>query len=260
MRRRRPDLGVPDRRLRAVAFDLFHTLVDPEEFRPREFHRAREIARRLGLPVAEFEAAWAARLPRRNTSSLPRVVDQVRELATELGSRSGNVDWEEIDDMLGRYCDAALRTPRPEVIRSLRELRRLGWTLGVVSNCDEREVRTWRASPLADLIDATAFSCETGRAKPVPEAYQALVPRWGGIPLPESVFVGDGGSEELVGARRVGFARVLFQAGFVATNGFRSEAENARIRAQADETVAGLPELLDRLTVVGGPGPRRAPS
>jgi len=48
--------------LRAVVFDLFHTLVDPEEFRPRDFDRAGRVAEILGLDSAAFRLFWEREL------------------------------------------------------------------------------------------------------------------------------------------------------------------------------------------------------
>ncbi len=232
-----------DGRARAVAFDLFHTLVDPEEFRPPEFHRASAVAARLGLPEAEFTAAWNAGAAERQVSLTPTVVERVRSICRSFGVTPAPAAWAEVDDLLGRYTDLALLRPRATVVSALRRLRESGWTLGLLSNCDERERRGWSRSELARWFDAVVFSCEVGAAKPSTAAFRALVPRWGGIPLEESVFVGDGANDELVGARRAGFARVVFQAGFVSVNGLRSAEANERVRAEADAVVRDVSEV-----------------
>ena len=240
--------------VRAVAFDLFHTLVDPEEFRPPEFRRAREIARLLDLSEPEFVAAWDADSDARQVTRSPGVVERVQAYCRAHGVSPSPDVWLRVDDVLGRYCDLAIRNPHREVLETLGELRRRGWTLGLVSNCDEREHREWPASPLAPLFAAAVFSCDVGFAKPSPEAFRALIPRWKGIPLAAAVFVGDGNGGELRGARRAGFSRVVFQSGFVSVNGLRPPAENEEIRRQADETISKLGDLLLRLGTPAGLG------
>jgi FMN phosphatase YigB (HAD superfamily) len=231
--------------LQAIAFDLFHTLVDPTEFQPPGFRRSRAVADLVGLPPDVLLHAWEGPLYRdRQVSRQPPVADRVRALCEARGLTPPASVWPEVEDLLGRYQDLAIRNPRPEVLHALRELHRRGWTLGVISNCDEREGRAWPDSELARIVDGWVLSFQAGFAKPDPEIYHALVPRWGGTPLSAAMFVGDGHSDELPGARRAGFARVLFQSGFVATNGVRSAEENARIAAGADGSIAGIGELL----------------
>jgi putative hydrolase of the HAD superfamily len=230
-------------RARAIAFDLFHTLVDPEEFRPGEFHRPRAVAELLGLPVERVSALWEASAKERQVSMSPTVVERVQALCRDLGISPPVSVWPKVEDILGRYTDLAILNPRRNVLDILQHLRAEGWVLGLLSNCDEREKRSWSSSELAPLFDAAVFSCEVGFAKPSLEAYRALVPRWGGIPLEDAVFVGDGSNDELAGARRAGFRRIVFQSGFVSVNGLRPTSANEKIRAQADVEVHGLTEL-----------------
>jgi putative hydrolase of the HAD superfamily len=234
--------------VRAVAFDLFHTLVDPEDFRPKEFRRPRAVAEALGLPVEEFERAWTAEHADRLVHVRPSIDERLRSYCARFGVPADAPKLAEAVERLERYQARALRSPRISIVEALRGLRSRRYVLGVVSNCDPSEVRYWSESPLAELFDAVVFSCEIGFAKPAPEAYLALVPRWGGVPLSEAAFVGDGSSNELVGARHAGFARVIFQGEFVLHNQLRPLEENVRIRADADTSIDSLGELEPLLT------------
>ncbi len=230
---------------RAIAFDLFHTLVDPERFRPPGFYRPRAVARVLGLPAGKFVRAWERSLIDRQLARRPTLVQRLRSLSQGYGVHPRPPALRLADRLLGLYQDRALLRPTASVVRTLQELRQRGWVLGLLSNTDEREIRCWPRSPLAPLFDAVVFSCDLGHAKPEAAAYRALVPRWGGIALKEAIFVGDGGSHELPGARKAGFAKVVFQSGFVSRNRLRSQRENARIRSEADFAIDGVAELLD---------------
>jgi putative hydrolase of the HAD superfamily len=234
-------------RVRAVAFDLFHTIVDPEDFRPKEFLRARAVAELLKLPSPEFEEYWAETVLDRVVAKVPTVTDRVRRYCSSRGILPPDGAWSMVTDILGRYQDLAIRNPRKNVLEGLRRLKEQGLALGLVSNCDEREMRAWPDSVLAPIFDAAVFSCEIGFAKPSVEAYQALVPRWGGIPLDEAIFVGDGSNDELAGARRAGFRHVVFDSEFVDHNGLRSPEANERIRKEADTSIRNLSELESAL-------------
>jgi len=229
--------------VRAIAFDLFHTIVDPEDFRPKEFIRTREISKLIGLPEREFEEFWTKGRQERIVTMTPSVTDRVRIYCAGVGLSPSTKIWPLVDDILGRYTDLAIRNPRRSILDSLQRLRRRGFVIGLLSNCDEREVRSWPGTALSKLFDATVFSCEVGFAKPSPESYFALVPKWGSIPLREAIFVGDGANDELSGARHAGFSHVVFDSEFVAVNGLRSSAENERLRKESDSEVTSLSQL-----------------
>jgi len=45
-----------------VVFDLFHTLVDPEDFRPRDFDRLEQVSGVLGVALEPFRRFWEGEL------------------------------------------------------------------------------------------------------------------------------------------------------------------------------------------------------
>jgi putative hydrolase of the HAD superfamily len=75
--------------------------------------------------------------------------------------------------------------------------------LGLISNCAPEEVVGWPQSPLADLFDDIIFSFEVKYAKPNPEIYLTACENLMVSPK-DSIFIGDGGSNELQGAADVG--------------------------------------------------------
>jgi FMN phosphatase YigB (HAD superfamily) len=104
-------------------------------------------------------------------------------------------------------------------------------------------------SPLRELVDAAVFSYEAGVAKPDQAAYAAAADRMGVAPA-SSVFVGDGGSDELVGAEAAGM-RPIRAGWFVAPWG--SSVATALARRWQDLEVADEPEeLVQRLATGRG--------
>jgi putative hydrolase of the HAD superfamily len=77
-----------------------------------------------------------------------------------------------------------------------------------VSDAGHDDVEAWPRSPLASRFDATVFSHEHGMRKPHPEMYLRALTAIGADAW-DAVFVGDGGSDELRGARAVGLHAVL---------------------------------------------------
>jgi putative hydrolase of the HAD superfamily len=126
------------------------------------------------------------------------------------------------------------------VLDVLQLLRREELRLGLVSNCSLEEVAAWERSPLAPLFDDVVFSYQVGKVKPDPAIFVLACDRLGVEPR-HTVFVGDGGSDELAGATAAGMRALC--AGW-----FLDRWPEARSRS-----VAGFPrlasptELLDAL-------------
>lgn len=234
-----PVSGIP--RLEAVVFDLFHTLVDPEDFRPPEFDRAGEVARALGVELGPFRDYWESQLAELVLCA-DRPADRAAAYARAQGREVLPAAWARVDDILGRYQDLALEHPQPEVVGALGELRFLGYRLGLLSNAHERDVRAWGRSPLRPLLDGVVFSCFAGHAKPSAGAYGAALEAVGSAAA-RTAFVGDGGSGELAGARRHGFGLVVLVSGPALRSGFRDAAQVAALIEEADLHLAGVGDL-----------------
>jgi hypothetical protein len=115
-------------RVRAVAFDLFPTLVDPEDFRSRGFRRARAFADLLGIPAPEFEADWEAGMLERVLAMEPSATDRVRQYCSAHRISPPGSSWPTVTHLFGRYQDLAIRSPRVSVLKALHPSRTRGWS------------------------------------------------------------------------------------------------------------------------------------
>ncbi len=197
----------------SAVFDLFHTIVDPEEFRPKSFRRVEFVAQALNLDLQSFTSYWSNTLALRTTDRSQTIVKLIEAYLALHG----------------------------------KTLSQRGLKLGLLSDCDERDIRRWPESPLAQYFDAACFSCDIGFTKPDPKAFNTVLERLGTSPQ-KAAYVGDGGSKELEGARQAEFGLVIFMEGFVANNGLRNPDELETFRRTADIVIrrAGeLPKLLD---------------
>lgn len=202
------------RSVRGAVFDLFHTLADPEEFRPPEFNRALFTAAYFGFDPEHLKSAWESDAPRRYMDRTRTIRSFLEEYAKALG-RKWPLDEDTLagyDRQVGFYQDLALTRPVAGAVECLRRLKRAGIRLGLLSNAEERDCRSWTLSPLCSLLDATCFSFEIGVGKPQPQAYEEILGRLG-LTARECAYVGDGGMDELGGARRAGFGLVILAAG-----------------------------------------------
>lgn len=233
----------------AVVFDLFHTLADPEDHRHDGFHRAAHVAELLGLPVDPFVTWWDALEETRTRGRTPPNPELFARAAVEAGVEVEPHMLATADRDYGHYQDRAIREPRPAVVDTVRQVRSHGYDLGLLSNAERRDVRGWSDSPLAPLFDAAVFSCDLGAVKPEPAMYRAVLDSLD-AGVGEATYVADGGSDELTGARRAGFARVIAARWFVPANGLRTESEQRHAERDADAVAHEPADVLDFLDVL----------
>ena len=198
------------RRYDAIIFDLFGTLVDNPEAPGRSlgaYNRAIEdTASILGAPVDEFARIWRATSAMRMTGAFSSVEGYMAHLCRELGvhpddSRLAHAARIRLD-AVGRQL-----VPRHDSIETLARLRLSGYKIGLISDCSRETAVHWPSTPLAPLVDAAVLSCKVGVKKPDSKIYELACAQIGVAPE-RCLYVGDGESDELAGARRVGMVPV----------------------------------------------------
>ncbi len=215
-----------------MLLDALGTLVELESPGP---HLAAALAAR-GAPVGEA-AARAAMLAE---------MAYYRAHHDEAGTRAGLADLRRrcariVADALGSPLaigdvEAALLSALrfrayPEVSGVLRELRRRGAVLVVVSNWDVSLHDVLSATGVAELVDHVVTSAELGVAKPDPTIFAhalGLV----GVAASDALHVGDSVEADVAGAWAAGVEAVL-----IARAGERAPA-GARAIASLDELLS----------------------
>lgn len=190
--------------VKAVFFDLFETLISEYAGGVRKVDRAgRNDAARIGLEHGVYRREWSARQRQRMTGEFPGYMAVMRHI---LEGQNVPIDERILQEMYEeRIAEkaAAFTGIDPEVIVLLDELRRENVAIGLISNCTEEEVNAWESSGLAPYFDTVLFSYEVRCAKPDPAIYLLACERLNVKPE-QCMFIGDGGSDELNGASRVG--------------------------------------------------------
>lgn len=222
----------------ALCLDLFHTLVVARPggaFGPPTWQA-------LGLDQDAWQHAFytdaCGRLSGRVRdpfASLRAVVDQIDPAVPDEHVRAAA-------EQRCRRLAHALLEPDEGVVPALAALRDADVRLALVSNAAYDEIGAWPESPLAPLFDTVVFSCEVGAVKPDREIYELALARLGHAPH-AALFAGDGGSDELRGARRAGLSPVLVTR-------YLAEVWPRRIDERiplADHVVHDVPELAERL-------------
>ena len=210
--------------MKAVVFDLWETLVDWPLDEGRELYR--RLAARMGLSDEEFQRVWRETYDRRQ-------VTPYREYFASIG-----VGEDAVAELVEMRTELTRRVlvPRPGAVETLRELRRRGLRLGLISACTDDVPAVWPETELAPLFDSTVFSCRAGVSKPDPRIYRLACDELG-VEAGDCLFVGDGANNELAGAELAGMRAVLIH---------RADEEPVwpEVKTWAGLRITSIPEVL----------------
>jgi putative hydrolase of the HAD superfamily len=189
---------------RGVIFDLYHTLTARESDWSRQAATCdmlgvdRRAWDRVLIETSRWRLAGEERDPFR---IFRRLVDQV----------DASIPDESVRDVLARrtrrFQDCFRNIPSENVDMLLR-LRAGGMKLALLSNADVMDMDAYRGSALEGCFDVEIFSCDVGCVKPEAEIYRLCLERLG-LAARDCVFAGDGGSDELAGAKACGLQTIF---------------------------------------------------
>lgn len=187
----------------AVLFDLFETLMT--EWGHKKYTKD-EMCADLDVDRKLFDQYWEANEEARYLGEIS-FWDSLLYVCGQCGKA---VD----DATLARMVDRRVSTKsqcfdyvQPAVYELLDALKAMRVPMAVVSNCSPEEVEGIRQSRLYPYFDHVVLSYEIGLQKPDARIYQEAARRLGVDPK-ACVFVGDGGSRELEGARQAGMTAI----------------------------------------------------
>jgi putative hydrolase of the HAD superfamily len=184
----------------AVIFDLYETLIthfDPDR------SSGPSIAEQLGLDDRAFARAWKGIYDRRNAGTIPDYRSALREAARSLGCTPGEELIRRLDEAHTAGHERLFLRIEHDILEMLKAIRGQSVKLGLISNTTPEEVTAWEDCALAPHFDDVVFSYRVGLVKPDRQIYQLACERLG-VPPSSTIFVGDGGDDELAGASEAG--------------------------------------------------------
>ena len=216
----------------AIIFDLFFTLIDPLGGASGEETEYTV----LGMDRADFEA-------RNRMDYEVRGCGKIRDPYRMMAHILRGLDIPK--DLVRRAADARLERIKralygadPKNIALLNRLREAGYKTALISNADIADIYYWADSPLSACFDETVFSYDAELLKPDPRIYRLALERLQVKPE-HCLFVGDGGHQELRGAREAGMITVL-------TTEYLPRTEKIeRLKIDADYTVEKLEAIAE---------------
>lgn len=227
----------------AVFFDAGNTLIYPDPPVGAAYARA---LRREGIEAdpeevgQRFEEAWLAMREQQEPDDLEygrtegEALDWWRKVVRETCRHFGMPrDFEAMFQALWEYfASGAAWGVYDDVVPTLRELRRRGKGLGVISNWDVRLADVLREVGLQQEFDWVLISACVGVEKPDPAIFQQAL-RGCGLPAERVLHVGDTREDDFVGAREAGLQALWLRRETTDCGG--------------DAVIASLTELLDLL-------------
>ncbi|MGI5130610.1 HAD family hydrolase [Pseudonocardia sp. CA-107938] len=224
---------------RAVVLDFYGTLAPGRSSAQQSAARAAQAAA-LGVDQHRLDAEMTATVDERFRGAGGTVAGSLAWVARRIGADPDEESLQRAAEVR-LAAERSFGEPRPDAVPVLRAVRERGLRVGLVSDCSAELPQYFPQLPIAPLVDAPVFSFVLGIRKPDPRIFLTCSEALGVAPQ-ECLYVGDGGSGELAGARAVGMHAVHLDVpgedhGVV--YGRHASWDGARISA--------LPQLLELL-------------
>ncbi len=222
--------------IKVLFCDLFFTLIVPHNQSPMEC----EI---LNLSPSEWEQySEETALYKERAVGHVNTEQEIIEGIVETLPFSVTKEQEELLlDRREKRMRRVLGNVDEEILKTLKAIRDLGIKTCLISNADIIDCKYWKDSPLYELFDLSIFSCNVKMLKPDIRIYQYAMEQMGTTPE-MSVFAGDGGSDELQGAKKAGMKTVFSEYLDV-----KPEVERIKILEYADYHINKFSGLIDCL-------------
>ena len=247
----------------AVTFDLWQTLLldNPEVGRVRTQARlngAQAALRQAGEPHRRevIEAAY---------QNCARRCQEIREGLTDISfseqvalfvnginpGLAARLPAAVLQEISAAYCDAFFEhppRPHPEAAAVLRQVKDIGFRLGLISNTGMTPGVAFRRfmaqHGLLDYFDALTFSDEVKVAKPSPEIFLMTLRALDATPA-QAIHIGDHPITDVLGARRCGLKTVWIE-------GFYERSDRSDPASQGDIAVPGLGQAAAAVAQLAG--------
>ena len=192
----------------AVIFDLFGTLI--YKFRLREHMRIlSKMASVVSVPPDDFIRLWFDTFNERGLGIFTSIEANVEYICHKIGAKPENDQIELAAHINLEYAARAIN-PLPDATEVLSYLKSHGYKTGLISNCSSAIPEIVKNIPFAPLIDVSVYSALVGIQKPDPRIYQLAVEQLA-VESKDCLYIGDGDSQELTGASKVGMWPVLLR-------------------------------------------------
>lgn len=190
--------------IKAIYFDLFFTLIVPT------YEKTNNEYNILNLSVSEWEqyAENDILYHERALGFVKTEMEIIDKIMSLMPFEVSVVQKEQVLSAREQRMKNALKMVSKEILDTLQKLKLKDIKLGLISNADCIDCKYWNQSPLSRYFDDSIFSCNVGLLKPDRQIYELAMQRLNVYPE-QCLFVGDGGSNELCGAKTAGMGTIF---------------------------------------------------
>jgi putative hydrolase of the HAD superfamily len=190
--------------IQVIFFDLFFTLITPDYANGENENDVLELTHEEWEIYAEDNELYR----KRATGKVKTVEEIISDIINKIPKSINQFQKEEILRLRMLRMKNAMINVNSKVLEVLKILKSSGKKLCLISNADMIDAMYWKDSELATYFDNAIFSYEIGCLKPNYKIYKIAMDSMNVISS-QCLFVGDGGSDELKGAREAGM-KTLF--------------------------------------------------
>ena len=226
----------------AVIFDLFGTIIKDIVGPPYD-HAVKQMASVLSVPYDDFSRLWFSTVYERNTGHFLTLQDNVKYICEQLGVIVNDEQLSSAVEIRHNLARQSMMLPRIGSLDTLRELRKKGYKIGLISDCSPSEPEIWPETPFEPLFDVTVFSCLVHLKKPDREIYQLTASQLN-VECAECLYIGNGGSNELSGAFAVAMYPVLIIPEKDAEPYLRADKHVTDFALQHGTVISSIDEVL----------------
>ena len=190
--------------IKAIYFDLFFTLIVPT------YEKTNNEYEILNLSVGEWEQYAENNIlyHERALGFVKTEKEIIDKIVSLMPFEVRAIQKEQVLFAREQRMKNALKMISKEILDTLVKLKLKDIKLGLISNADCIDCKYWNQSPLFRCFNDSVFSCNVGLLKPDRQIYELAMQRLNVSPE-QCLFVGDGGSNELCGAKSAGMGTVF---------------------------------------------------
>lgn len=193
---------------KAVIFDLFGTLISKFPI-GESIDVLIDMAGVLGVDAKEFTRLWFESFDDRHGGRFADQHEDIEYVTGIMGVRPPDEAIHQAAQINLDYVGSHI-APYPGTLETLGWLREHGYKVCLLSNWSDEIPSVWDGTVLAPFFDVVIFSCQAGMMKPDPRIYRMAINRLEVEPE-TCLFIGDGDSSELDGAKEAGMEPVLLR-------------------------------------------------
>lgn len=188
--------------IKAVIFDMYETLITLFQ---SPLYFGTQMAIDAGISEEEFQSLWKPTEYERTVGKM--TLEETLEFILKEKQCYSKELFSKIVDKRKISKKECFKHLHPEILPMLKELKKKGICIGLISNCFSEEVGAIKNSELFPYFDTVCLSFEQGLQKPEKEIFIRCMDKLS-VSADECIYVGDGGSLELETASQIGMKAV----------------------------------------------------